>query len=217
MEGAPVERPATIRLGSTRLIESRLAQLGGEREPNLGDMRAGSLGATALGAMFFVALLAGAPLAIGDAAWKGLGPVALLKGTALCMLPLAGAATWPSGAWRPVRSEARELPGLRWRGFGKSVVDRHTPPPRPKAHSAALGAAPQSRAIVEWEVAGPAAHILRARTAVKEIVSVHQAGSEQWARKASISPSSRWPAPTNDPRSSVTVSVQYSAHAEPPL
>jgi BlaR1 peptidase M56 len=92
MEGSPVGRPATIPLASAGLIESRLTQLENEREPNLGGVRACSLVATALGVIVFVALLAGAPLGSGDTWMSDLGPAAMLKGTALCILPLAGVA-----------------------------------------------------------------------------------------------------------------------------
>jgi 2-dehydropantoate 2-reductase len=49
----------------------------------------------------------------------------------------------------------------------------------------------------------------RPSTAVKAIVCVHQAGSAQWARNASIERSSRWPEAARRGRNSMTVCLQY--------
>jgi Zn-dependent protease with chaperone function len=91
MEGAPVDRPATIPLAAWRSIDSRLVQLETEREPCLAGIDPGALGATAVGACVFVLLLVGTPLTIGGGAdlSRELGPASLLEGAVYCLLPLA--------------------------------------------------------------------------------------------------------------------------------
>ena len=60
-------------------------------------------------------------------------------------------------------------------------------------------------------------HAVRPVAAVKAMVCVHHAGSAHQARNASIDRSSSLPEATRRARSSLTVSRQYTAQAEPPL
>ena len=60
-------------------------------------------------------------------------------------------------------------------------------------------------------------HAARPVAAVKAMVCVHHAGSAHQARNVSIDRSSSLPEATRRARSSLTVSRQYTAQAEPPL
>jgi Zn-dependent protease with chaperone function len=93
MEGVPSERLAAVPLAARRSIDARLIQLETGREPALMGVGAGTLGATALGAGVFVALLVVTPLAIGGGAdlSRELGPASLLEGAVYCLFPLAAA------------------------------------------------------------------------------------------------------------------------------
>ena len=110
MEDTDSEAPATVALAAPNAIESRLIQLETGREPTLGALAAGRLGATLLGALGFLALLVVLPLAVGGTAElaRELGPESLLEGAVLCLAPLAVVATFPY-----LRLSIRSRRGLR--------------------------------------------------------------------------------------------------------
>jgi Zn-dependent protease with chaperone function len=94
MEGAGDAPPATVALAGPDVMDARLTQLETGREPGLATIDGRSLGATALGALAFLILLAGIPLAAGGSSdlARELGPTSLLEGAILCLLPLTAAA-----------------------------------------------------------------------------------------------------------------------------
>jgi Zn-dependent protease with chaperone function len=94
VEGGGTEHPATIPLAAPRLIDSRLAQLETGIEPTPATIGLGVITTTILGALAFLILLAAAPLAAGGSAdlARELGPIGLLEGATVCLLPLAGTA-----------------------------------------------------------------------------------------------------------------------------
>jgi Zn-dependent protease with chaperone function len=96
MEGAGEAPPATVALSAPDVMDARLTQLETGREPSLAAIDGRSLGATALGTLAFLILLAGIPLATGGGPdlVRGLEPASLLEGAMLCLLPLAAAAAF---------------------------------------------------------------------------------------------------------------------------
>jgi Zn-dependent protease with chaperone function len=94
MEGAGEAPPATVALAAPGVMEARLTQLETGREPGLAAVDGRSLAATALGALAFLILLAGIPLAAGGSRElaRELGPASLLEGAILCLLPLTAVA-----------------------------------------------------------------------------------------------------------------------------
>jgi hypothetical protein len=126
LDGAPGHHPAAIGLAAPAVMDSRLTQLETGTSPRLARIDAPSLGVSAVGALAFLAVLAAVPLAIGGAAdlSRELEPAGLLEGVALCLAPLAMAATL-GRAGLALSLRARPRPGPRRSRRG----------PRPRAAS----------------------------------------------------------------------------------
>lgn len=94
MEGASEEEPAAIALAAPAVMDSRLVQLETGRESQPDGVGVFSLGATAVGAVVFAALLIVVPSTDGGAPAlaREFSPTGLLEGVVLCLLPLAAVA-----------------------------------------------------------------------------------------------------------------------------